>query len=128
MRECFSRLQKMILTEAYKNKGSVIIDDVYQKYFGKIEVHPGFPKRIPISPLNVHLSPWETIEIKYHHRLDSNTGKLYPRVAKWFGIKKRSSKELQELEADYTKTLKKHRLIPEIIRPELALDADLMKE
>lgn len=98
------------------------------EYIGKIEVHPGFPKRIPISPLNVHLSPWETIEIRYHHRIDSNTGQLYPRTCKWFGLKKRSAKELQELQADYDKALKKHRLIPQIIRPEMALDADLMRE
>lgn len=100
----------------------------FGEYIGKIEIRPGIPKRVPISPLNVHLSPWKEVEIRYHRRVDSITGQLFPRAAKWFGIRKRSEKELKELQKDFEATLQKHRLTPDVIRPEFAIDSNLMKE
>lgn len=98
------------------------------QYIGTIEVRPGIPKRLSLSPLNIHLTPWKEIEIRYHRTADSLTGKLFPRAAKWFGIKKRSEKELKELEKDIENALKKHRLTSVTVTPEMAIDDNLLKE
>jgi len=93
---------------------------------GKIEVRSGIPKRIPLSVLSP-LAKWTEIEIRYTRSVDNETGRIYPRIAKWFGVKKRDKKELQELEIDIEKTLKKYRLTPETLTPGMAIEAELRK-
>lgn len=99
----------------------------YGEYIGKIEVRKGIEKRIPLSVLSP-LCKFHEIEIRYHRSVDNVTGKIYPRIAKWFGVKKRSEKELAELDKDIEMALQKHKLTPVIVEPGMAVEAHLMKE
>lgn len=112
-------------TCVFHNKTETIWSYFGEK-IGSISVRPGIPKRIPLSVLSP-LCRWTEISIKYARSIDNETGRIFPRIAKWFGTKERSKKELQELELDIEKTLKKYHLTPETLTPGMAIESELRK-